>query len=181
MSGFYEVIGKRGSVVRAEQSLSSGVVFKIPTGSRVHVVEIHGNRMRIDEPYAGWISFQNGKGAKLLKYKFQNQHRSLARANSLSRGTSLSRGSLSRSQSVSRSRTPLGRRKRVTASVKFGSQAAALKALNKASAAPKATMLDESLNTRSKAELEALIKQMIQSRPELLSDVLVGSTGGVNI
>lgn len=139
-TGFYEVIGIKGSIVRTAAALSSTVVFKLPNGARVHVVEIDGNRMRIDEPYTGWVSFQNGRGQPLLKYKFQSQHKSpRARSASPSNFSPRKRRSVSNAASkttyssragvVRSTRPALGRRKRQSPTMKFGDQSAALDAL----------------------------------------------------
>lgn len=152
-TGFYEVVGRCGSIVRTGVSLSSTVVFKLPPGTRLHVEEIEGNRMRINEPYAGWVSFQSGRGKPLLKYKFQSQHKSpRARSASPSRVATgpappirpkkkarraNSAAPRARAIGLSRhARASIGRRKRVTTAIKFNDQHAALSALQSRSASP---------------------------------------------
>lgn len=213
-TGFYEVVGRCGSIVRTGVSLSSTVVFKLPPGTRLHVEEIEGNRMRIDEPYAGWVSFQSGRGKPLLKYKFQSQHKS-PRARSASPMRVATgpapppKKKARRANSAAPRRTPrvraIGRRKRVTAAIKFNDQHAALSALQSRSASPPkapsvrrgaifkvaeqrqlttAAVSDaevgESLKMRSWGELEAIIKRMVKQRPELLEHVL-STKVGINI
>lgn len=205
-TGFYEVVGRCGSIVRTFASLSSTVVFKLPPGTRLHVVEIQGNRMRIDEPYAGWVSFQNGRGKPLLHYKFQSQHKS-PRARSASpmrvaTGPAPPTKKARRANSAAPARRAIGRRKRVTAGIKFNDQHAALSALQQPATQPRApsvrrgaifqaaekgqspVMSDaevgESLKMRSWGELEAIIKRMVKQRPELLEHVLASNVG-INI
>lgn len=66
-AGQYEVVGKSGCVVRAEQSRASTLVARLSTGTKIEVAEIQGNRMRIVKPCSGWVSFQNSHGNRILK------------------------------------------------------------------------------------------------------------------
>jgi len=67
-NGWYSVVGPRGCVVRASQELKSALVCRLAKGTKVRVVEIHGNRMCVDLPQKGWVSFQSRSGGKILKF-----------------------------------------------------------------------------------------------------------------
>lgn len=66
-NGWYKVIG-RGCAVRAGRVRKTKLLRRLTRHTRLRVVEIHGDRMRIDSPVGGWVSFQTKAGAKLLKF-----------------------------------------------------------------------------------------------------------------
>jgi len=61
------------TIVRKDKKLDSERLRILPMGSRVHVVQIEGRRVRIDQPIAGWCSISSSTGDTILQV-IQNQN-----------------------------------------------------------------------------------------------------------
>ena len=64
--GFYSVSSKKEIIVRKAEALDSEFITKLQKGSRVHVTQIKGRRVRIDQPVTGWCSLISSNGDTLL-------------------------------------------------------------------------------------------------------------------
>eukprot|EP00494_Astrolonche_serrata_P022514 UN22771 len=54
------------TIVRATKELGSARLRILPMGSRVHLVEVQGRRVRIDQPIDGWCSIESSNGDQIL-------------------------------------------------------------------------------------------------------------------
>jgi len=64
------------TIVRATKELGSARLRILPMGSRVHLVEVQGRRVRIDQPIDGWCSIESSNGDQILSPIQTDNHNS---------------------------------------------------------------------------------------------------------